>query len=342
MTRLTLLLLCSALLLGQACETEDPRFRNSNADYEILEAAVFGCSNYETTRLSVDFQVNTMVRFGDYYAYGGFEDLLIVEGRPGGTPVLAEDISANRFLALQNRLLICGEDGFYEFTVAAGLNPLDGGVRCKDVIIGPEGRIIASLVNQNYLYELRNNNLVTYSDFVDIERCVGLNRLAYAGNNTIWATGGCGAGILRFDGPTLVNRWDNTNAPLPEQLPDLFVLPYGDEAIAVAKNGTGFYRILKYNTQDWILLRDLSLEAADSPKAINMALPSIVDVYLRGDYLYLATTLAGCRGFQRIDVSKNTLLTDEDLAIIEDPAFSSQCHTGAVRRLRRRSLRDYQ
>lgn len=325
--RLTCLLLLSSALFGTACEKTEPAFFNPAQDYEILEEPVFGCSDYQTTSLDVDFQVNTMARYGDFYAYGGFEDLLIVEGGPAGTAVVTEAISANRFLALANRLLICGEDGLYAFGTENGLETLDAGVRCRDLIVGPEGRILASLVNWNYIYELRNDNLTTYSDFVSLDQCTGLDDLTYGGNGVIWATGGCGE-LFRFEGPTLTNRWNETNAPLADQVSEVFIVADGDEAIAVAKNGTGFYRVLKYDTQDWILLRDLSLDAADSPKTTNMALPSIVDVYLRGDYLYVATTLAGCRGFHRMDVSKYSMLTDTDLAIIEDPAFNSQCIQG--------------
>lgn len=59
-----------------------------------------------------------------------------------------------------------------------------------------------------------------------------------------------------------------------------------------------------------------------------MRLPTITDILIREDKLYISTTVAGCTGFQVFEIVKNELLSPEDYYPQFDTNLDSHCISG--------------
>lgn len=312
-------------LLFLACDDEEPIPTNTDTNYEILREPVFGCSNYQLTNLSIDFQINEMSRFNDYYCYGGSENLVITSALTGESMV-KRAFGANAFLPLEGNLIICGQNGIHQLKADGQFETLQADIACTDVLEGPNGELLFTKQgeNSNYIHQLRNNSTQIYSDFYPVSTCVDIQQLVQGTGNTIWGTT-CDGKLLQFEGPTFVRMFDSNNSVMGGRPADLLIAPYGETIVVAVKNGIGLYQILRLDGNELFELAALDATSADTPKQVAMSLPSIRDAYVRDNFLYLATSFAGCRGFHRFDVSKKSRLTDEDIAIIEDIGFDSQC-----------------
>ena len=69
-------------------------------------------------------------------------------------------------------------------------------------------------------------------------------------------------------------------------------------------------------------------DAPNSDETTALVLPSITDILIRGDKLYISTTLASCKGFQGFDITKNELLSPEDYYPQFDTNFDYHCING--------------
>lgn len=321
---LFLLLPLGLFLIG--CDDDDTF---TPADYTAIEASAFDCPNVSSqTVLAADFQVNEITRFGNYFAFGGFKNLLITDENLEEV-LLEPDINVREFLVFESKLIICAEDGLYQFTTDESFSTLATGVNCHDLAIGPGGELLIAdaWVHTESVSEFVDGEIQRYTEIApDQQGCLGLLDVTLGTNNTLWAST-CEDAILKFNGRSFEQVFNTEDEPLLESSSaDLFLLPYQDGVVLVAKNGVGFYQILKYTGGEWIELIHFSLlNSTTSSKEVFMARPSLVDVFIKDDLLYVATTLAGCEGIQRFDISKNEELTEDDYDAFEDPFYSSQC-----------------
>lgn len=326
-----LLLLFPFCLFLIGCDDDDTFL--APAYQAVVDSAFKDCVNAESWQLdNINFQVNEMIQFGDYFVFGGFDNLLVVE-EDLETVVLDEEIEGTKFLPIGGKLIICGGDGLYEFTSDGTFSTLDASVFCQDITIGPNGELLVAdggALTQS-VSEFVDGSLTAYTDPSPVnEMCSGIEDIAVSDDNsTVWASS-CRDLILKFNGRTFEAAFNTEDEPLLESRSDeLFLLPYQDGVVLVAKNGVGFYQILKYTGGEWIELIHFSLlNSTTSSKEIFMTRPSIVEAFIKDDLLYVATTLAGCEGIQRFDISKNEELTEDDYDAFEDPFYNSQCING--------------
>ncbi len=328
-----LLLLIPFCLFLIGCNDDDALL--DPAYQPVGESAFTDCVNAESWQLDdVNFQINEMIQFGDYFVFGGFSNLLIMD-EDLETVVVDEEVEGRKLLPIGDKLIICGQDGLYEFASnTETFSTLDASVFCQDIIIGPDGELLiangSSLTQSVLEYNFVQGGLRPYSDvpLVD-EICTGVFDLALSENDKVWVST-CRDLILKFDSRTFEAAFNTEDEPLLQgRSDDLFLLPYQDGVVVVAKNGTGFYQILKYTGGEWIELIHFSLlNSVTTSKEVFMTRPSIMEAFIKDDLLYVATVLAGCEGIQRFDISKNEELTEDDYDAFEDPFYNNQCING--------------
>lgn len=78
---------------------------------------------------------------------------------------------------------------------------------------------------------------------------------------------------------------------------------------------------VKYTGIEWITLLDYPEES--TIKVTYLLGVSIGDIFIKDNFLYLGVSNISGKGIGRFDISKNTLLTDDDFDFIQDPAFPS-------------------
>jgi hypothetical protein len=125
----------------------------------------------------------------------------------------------------------------------------------------------------------------------------------------------------------IINIFNSSNSGLNvgHYEADIWTFTDDDRVVAVLKNGLGFPDILEWDhvSSAWYDYIDEDLfdfdEAQDQWKLSDFTAPAYSDIIFKDGFLYVATTLSGCRGVQKIDL--NTVgenLGIEDITIIKD------------------------
>lgn len=312
------------------CKDDDVDPPESNTPSYILEESVFGCSSYQLVTPDVDFQINHVHDFGEFLIYGGFDNLMISDANSGEI-LLNEPIGVNEFLEKNSKLMICSKEGIYELDLDMNLTKRSD-IGCSDMLDYSDGTLLLTLnsTNQlpfNIIYEWDDTQgLLAYSNPHQAPDCVNLGYLAEASNGDIWGLN-CNAELLRFRNKEFLNYFSRDSIPLISDYNDgIFIEPYGDDMIVVGKNGIGTYQVLKYQNNDWIVLFDISgTNSNNTDQDIEMIKPSIVETMIRNDKLYVATTVASCRGIHVFDITKNELLSPDDYYVVQDTELEGQC-----------------
>ena len=312
-----------------SCKDDDVEPTTSTNPSYILEESVFGCTNYQLVTPDVDFQINFVHDFDDYLIYGGFENLVISDAITGEI-LLNEPIGVNEFLEYNSKLMICSSDGIYELDNEMNLTKRSE-IGCSDMLTYSDGKLLLTLNSNNQLpfniiYEWDDaQGLVAYSNPHDAPGCINLGYLTEASNGDIWGLN-CNAELLRFRNQEFLNYFSRDSMPLNSDYNEgIFFEPYGDDMIVVGKNGIGTYQVLKYQNDEWIVLFDISGANQNTDQDIEMIKPSIVETMIRNDKLYVATTVASCRGIHVFDITKNELLSPDDYYVVKDPELEGQC-----------------
>lgn len=240
-------------------------------------------------------------------------------------------MGVNKFVTNEMKLLVCAFDGIFEIDQDLNIEQKSE-VNCIDMNIDQDGNVLVSasglgnVHSSHLIYELDlvENNLTPYIDDYDFSNCISIVRFLIHDNNDIWATT-CSQSVLHFRNGQLINQFGPDNSPLTEadvSGSEIYLVEYKDGVVLVAKNTT--YRIAKFNNDNWTLLKELGIDD-DSERDRYMYIASINPPIIYKDQLYVPTTIAGCRGIQRFDITKDELLQDEDYEVIHDPSFPQQC-----------------
>ncbi|MEM0994650.1 MAG: hypothetical protein AAGI49_16570 [Bacteroidota bacterium] len=324
--KITTFWVLSCLLLTIACQQDtadevEPSF--------IVADQLFNCP-FDLTDIPFSFQVNQVYEYEGFSFYGGFNDLLVTEVGSSGA-LVAEKYGVNEFMEYDNTLVICADEGI--FSVDRDLNIRQRtDVNCQEIVVTKEQELIFLTLGSrdmpsSRIYQLSADQVVSvYANFGGNGGCSALDALSVADNGDVWAAD-CGGKLIRFRNGEWLDFFDENNSPFNRNngATDVFLLPFEDSMIVLFKNGVQ-YQLLKYADEEWIVLYELSAtNAPESEQDIAISLPSLVDAAVWEGQLYIATTLASCRGIQIFDVTKNDRLVPEDYYIARDPNFGSQC-----------------
>ena len=217
------------------------------------------------------------------------------------------------------RVYVCSDRGLYEISSPGSLVKLSD-IDCFDTeVIDDRLWLVSSGSNdfpnnQIYEYDFENNRLVT----AQADLGVNIKRFKVLSTGEIW--------IFR-------TRYANGESPLPENVfsfDQVWLAEYDGSIVVVAKNGATVPLVMRYVGGEWKELMGpgvRSMEGA-SEKELAIILPSIKEVFVRDNFLYVLTSFAGCRGIHRYDLSGEEALGDEDFDVFEDRNLPDQCLEG--------------
>ncbi len=313
-----------------SCGNDDDENDGGDGDIDetpefYVEEDLFPCPSEVIDLSTVNFQINQAYEYDNLIIGGGFNNMVIFNPV---TDVLTriDTLGVNQFLEYEGKLMICAEKGLYSLDGEQKIT-LEAEERCYSVLINSNGEFLMTSNDKKILAWNAAQGITAHtedhqSNFIDLFDLVELS------NGELWAVTLAGE-IARFKDQLFLDMYDIDDIPMSEFVLDapMFLTAYEDGAILVTKNGL-LYQIFKYtNDQEWVTLFD-SESAPSSDETTAVIIPSITDILIREDKLYVSTTVAGCKGFQVFDITKNELLSPEDYHPQFDTNFDSQCING--------------
>lgn len=302
----------------------------------IQEVSFLDCTNHQTTDLSDDLpNFNNFIKWNDLYFFDAFDEMYVRNGALDGETIIQEDFRVNRFVPNGNKMMICAAEGIYEVDETGTMTVATENV-CFDMVIRSDGKVIFTTEgNQSGRLHLLDDGVVfSYSDTQNSDAvCTTLEGLVLLDDENIYAIT-CDKTLIHFKNGVYTNAFDKDDYELPSTPADngFYVVPYNQDLIVVAKNGTGYYQIMKYTADDgeWIKLKLFTSGSTNSQQDVDMILPSLTDALIHEDKLYVSTTLASCLGIHEFEITKNSTLTPGEYGLIRDPGFPTQCIDGMI------------
>jgi hypothetical protein len=330
-----LLFFLSFTLLAVACEkTDDDQPTTDPGDVPsfVFEDPVLGCGTYET--VTPDLEENQalyhVVPLGENLALGT-SDLLVVVDKSGAV-LFEQELSVQQLTPYQSSVMVCADEGIYELTESLDLT-LRTEVSCNDLkVTGTDQVIFASSDTPDYFNRINElvigpDTVAAFSDSYIIPGCPGLEKLTLVGQDEYWAVD-CDGRVAQFMEGDYITTFDSGNTPL---LPGItsadqtFVVTYEEDVAVVSKNASNFYQLMKFKGADWELLKQIVFNTPGSEVDTYMLLSTITDVAVVGNFLYVTTTQADCRGIHRFLIERDESLFPDQIRVIQDPNLPGQC-----------------
>lgn len=291
----------------------------------ILEESAFGCNKYDAFEFQNLPFFNKVAKLGNNY-FLAVDGGIIATERAKGEILNQYKLKPNEILNQANRVVVCADEGVFTINTNLKLKK-HSDLTCDHITLGGNDNFIFGALNLeggHDLYEINpiTDSIQTYGNYPN-SSCVSVAELETANTGEVWMID-CSGVIFQFRNGDFLKKWDTSNAPLPEISGDHFLFPYRDQMIYVFQNGIR-HDILKFIDGEWIVMRRFGVEDEPLERDLEIAKPDIVDGVVISDNLVLGTTLAGCPGFQRFNLSVNRLNPANDYKIITDPLISSYC-----------------
>ncbi len=323
----------SLLSLLFSCNKEDDMLPQEQIK---TERSLFGCSSYETVELTTSGSslfFDEMARYGDYFLYGGFDDLLVINGFNGEVVLERNGLDFDKFLPYNQKMLICGTDGIYELDEELNFTQKSE-LGCWDLILSPDGKLLFAPLGQGsvqpqHIYELDPVDFTPaqYTNNYQTGMCVSLDNLFFDFQGYLWAVD-CSGHLLKFDGPNLAQRisaensnfWGHEGANPAED--ETHFLNYRDGMAVVTKAGVLFYEILYYKNGEWasLFLIGNTLGEEEPEKAMELLVGTVQDAAITGEKLLVVTN----RGVHEFDLAKSGELSLDDVLNIADPNLPAE------------------
>ncbi len=317
-------LILSLLILIPACKNDDEVPDNNLPEFYV-EGPIMPCPSQAIDLSEVSFQINEAYEYENLIVAGGFDNMAIFNSTTNEL-VEIDTIGVNQFLEYQGKLMICAWEGLYSLDAEQNI-VLESRVRCNSLLLSASGNLLMGTADDQKILDWNpTQGLTEYTDD-NATSFVGLTNLIELNNGEIWAIGG--DQIATYKDQLFQDIYDSENISINEGFlrNDAFISPYKEGAILVAKNGLG-YQILKFtDDQEWVLLFDGDL-APRTDESLTIRQPSITGMIIRDDKLYVSTTIAGCKGFQVFEITKNEFLTPDDYYPQFDNNFEAHCISG--------------
>jgi hypothetical protein len=330
-----LLFFVSFSLLAVACEKTDddqPTVDPNAVPSFVFEDPVLGCGTYETIvpALEEGQALFHVVPFGDHLALGTSDQLVVVD--KSGAVLFQQELSVQQLTPYQSSVFVCADEGIYELNEDLDLTSRTA-VSCNDLkVTGMNQVIFASGDTPDFFNRINElvlgpDTVAAFSDSYIIPGCPGLEKLTLVGQDEVWAVD-CDGRVAQFMDGEYITTFDSGNTPL---LPGIsfadqtFVVTYEEDVAVVAKNASSFYQLMKFKGADWELLKQIVFNTPGSEVDTYMLLSSITDVAVVGNFLYVTTTLAGCRGIHRFLIERDESLFPDQIRVIQDPNLPGQC-----------------
>lgn len=311
-----MLLLCNFIY---SCDKSDEI--EKEATFYLTES-VFGCNNYESFDIGTTDHYQEMIKLDDYFLFGGYSGL-IVKNDINGDILLKEPIWVSKMVKHNMKVMICSQDGIFELNSDLELTQKTN-ISCQDMMVTPDNDLIFTNNDKRNIckWDTAQDSVVAYTNFHQ-DDCISMDNLAISSDHEIWAQT-CKGSIVRFKDGAFIGKFDSTNSPLDDNHINtemFFIIPHKDDMLVVAKNTT--FQMLRYSAGEWEDL--VEFENLNETKYARMKVVSIENPIIIDDQLYVPTTLAGCNGVERFDLSTEGKLQDEDCHFIQDELFPSQC-----------------
>ncbi|WP_421947622.1 hypothetical protein [Phaeodactylibacter xiamenensis] len=347
---ISLCLLLSLLLMACDLNIDDENEELIVILDELPEAHIvtengFDCNEYKL----IDFIENDeSVRFlevvGDIIYYTNFDHQIKAYSIPlGTTELLAETQYVAEMNRQENSLHFCTWSGIFsvesddtdsfqkisEYSCSSLEQTVDNGLFFTGFNSSPE----LSMTTASHIYKVVSMDSVVQitvdkEEWISIFKVLKNNEIiAFNRNNT--------DAIYHYNSAgEIINIFDSSNSGLNAGHHDshIWTTTEDDRLVAVLKNGVGFPDILEWDYgsstwYDYVNKEDFEFESERQWKLADFMAPLYSDVELKNGVLYVATTLSGCRGIQKIDLtSVGQTLTIEDITIVKDSKLNAIGH----------------
>jgi hypothetical protein len=296
----------------------------------VKEEPIFECASYTEIQPEEDVTITWALPYNDLILFGAFKSFFVMDAN--GAILLERDWSVNRVQAYQANVLICSEEGIFELTKDLNLTQRTG-IDCDDLIVTDTDEVffvgggISEFFHRIKQLDIAQDTVFVYSDTNPLSGSPGLGKLLKVGEDEFWAVDERGR-LIQFLNGAFIQSFTFENTPIREgtsSAGQVWISMYNDEVVVVVENASNFYQILKYDGSEWILLKEFLLEEGASEKDTYMLLASVTDIEVIGNYLYVSTTLAGCRGMHRFFLDTDQPLTDDQYDVFHDPGLPGKC-----------------
>lgn len=330
-------------LVGSGCtresELSDADLTASREAHVVTENG-FGCTSYEYVNLIENEEsVRFMEVVGDLVYYVNFDNeikVYSIGSQSRRTLLTAHSVS--ELDRSGNELSFCTWSGIFtvdgrdpeSFRKVSELscNSLDRTEEGRYYFTGLNYRNDLARTDHRYIYEVVSVDSVRQVT-EEAEEAISKVRVLPDGSIISFNAPNTDA-IYHYDPTGAVEQvFDPTNSGLNSGHHESAVWTVQREGrfIAVLKNGYGFPDILEWDRHQFMwhdyVNENVLSEEESVWKLSDFIAPTYSDVTLKNGFLYIATTLAGCRGIQRIDL--NAVGADirmEDVTIIRDAGLA--------------------
>ncbi|MEL7377701.1 MAG: hypothetical protein AAFN65_12140, partial [Bacteroidota bacterium] len=252
--------------------------------------------------------------------------------------LLIESPQINGMELVDNKVYFCTFSGIY----SVERNDLssfrsESDLSCSAIQANSDGNIYFTGWNEGelerqtqgiYLYSLINGELNRFTSF-EVENSISTFLLLRNGSSFVLNRGNTDKIYYVNATGELIETYTESNSPLGIgnfQFKN-WAVEDEDGVLFVFKNGAGYPKIFKFDlsTNSWenYISPQVLEEARESNQAKlrEFIIPAYSNIALEDNELYIATTLSGCLGVQRITLNQNIPITLNEVEIIRDAAF---------------------
>jgi hypothetical protein len=314
-------------------------------DAHIVTENGFDCDEYRL----IDFiQNDESVRFlevvGDVVYYTNFDHQIKAYSIPlGTTKLLAETQHVAEMNRQENSLHFCTWSGIFsvegddtdsfqkisEYACSSLEQTVDNSLFFTGFHSSPE----LSMVTASHIYKVVSMDSVVQIT-ADQEELISTFKVLKNNEIIAFNRGNTDAVYHYNSAGEIINIFDSSNSGLNAGHNESYIwtTTEDDRLVAVLKNGVSFPDILEwdYGSSTWhnyVNKEDFEFESARQWKLVDFMAPSYSDAELKNGVLYIATTFSGCRGIQKIDLTRaGETLTIDDITIVKDSKLDAIGH----------------
>lgn len=302
----------------------------------IVTNDAFRCQDYAFYDLAQgDESINELWVYGDIVFYTNFDmEIKAYSISDGSTVTLSNDKSVQDVNIGDGKLYFCTTSGIYSI-VLDNLNTFSQVSRysCETIASAGERLIyftgfnnFPDVTNTNTIYQFGVDGIVSeFSEPLDGDQIYSISILE--DGSVLGYNQGNTNKFFRYDASgTLTNTFNAENAPIGINNfeTEIWTEVIGNRYIVALKNGLGAPRLIEWSEENmaWHSYIDPDVIEAgrevSQEKYFDITAPSYSDITVEGSDVYITTTLAGCRGIQRIRITEGLLVTFADIEIIQD------------------------
>lgn len=334
------LLILVIVVSCQDTEVAEPTEPSLQGAHVITENG-YGCATYSVIEfLEENEAIERLLAVDDVIYFTNFDHQIKAYSITTGlTQLLVDSVTVNEIEQNTDKIYFCTLSGIFSVEkTSIDSFKLESSYSCNSLEVSTQDDVLFMGLNYDDIqvttipgavYKLVSSNEVSQiTESVD-DHLFGFKILP---NNSILAyNSGNTDKIYRFNSVGALSQvFTIDNAPLSTNNfeSNIWSLVADNRFLCVLKNGVRFATIIEWDESDltWHSYLDgdkLDMDLGEnSLKRIDLITPSFTDISRVNEYLYISTTLASCRGVQRIKLTPGKLVELDEIEIIRDANIS--------------------